>query len=91
MKGSPGEGNPSSPTVSTAGIYETNKDGTPKRVRCADEILGKNCRIVKAAREYNDAALLELTSAVSTRYQPITLGTAINGSAVAYGYRGNRS
>ena len=67
-------------------FYETNKDGTPKRVRCADEILGKNCRIVKAAREYNDAALLELTSAVSTRYQPITLGTAINGSAVAYGY-----
>jgi hypothetical protein len=67
-------------------FYETNKDGTPKRVRCADEIFGKNCRIVKAAREYNDAALLELTSAVSSRYQPITLGTAINGSAVAYGY-----
>jgi hypothetical protein len=66
--------------------YEKNKDGTPKRVKCDTLDFFKSCRIVQGVREFNDAALLELTSAAADRYQPITLGESISGSAVAYGY-----
>jgi len=67
-------------------FYEQNEDGTPKAIRCPNELFRMRCRKVIGVREVRDVAVLELVDALPSRYQPITLGTAVDGPAVAYGY-----